>query len=114
MNRLNFEMFLSGFMGAGIEFLEIVAIAYALASFRLCARSVSGNSRWIWYYSDSGDWVGSRLNGIPIQPLRCLAGVVLLYFGVTIVFILHGYLMKIPDLFIRLGTGILLVTFGTF
>jgi uncharacterized membrane protein len=32
MNRLNFEMFLSGFMGAGIEFLEIVAIAYALAS----------------------------------------------------------------------------------
>jgi uncharacterized membrane protein len=25
-------MFLSGFMGAGIEFLEIVAIAYALAS----------------------------------------------------------------------------------
>jgi hypothetical protein len=31
MNSLNFGMFLSGFLGAGIEFLEIVAIAYALA-----------------------------------------------------------------------------------
>jgi uncharacterized membrane protein len=43
-----------------------------------------------------------------------LGAIAALVLTVTIVFILHGYLMKVPDVLIRLGAGVLLVIFGTF
>jgi uncharacterized membrane protein len=74
MNGLNFEMFLSGFMGAAVEFLEIVAIAYALARSGYVREAFWGTAIGFAIVLIAAIGLGLQLNLIPIRLLRCLAG----------------------------------------
>jgi Ca2+/H+ antiporter, TMEM165/GDT1 family len=199
MNSLNFEVFLSSLLGAGVELFEIVAIAYALARSGYGSEAFRGTLVGVALVGLCAMVLGPRLALIPIRLLQLIAGTVLLYFGwkwvkksvirkasgnragwienplrgrqldflekstrfsysnfivmfksaaletfevavivmtialgsnawfeavsgaicalvltVLIVLALHGHLLKLPDVLLKLGAGILLMTFGTF
>lgn len=199
MGFWNVEVFLSAFAGAGVEFLEVVAIAYALARAGFPREALRGTMASVVLVGLLAMLFGPRLVLFPIRWLQCLAGAALLYFGgkwirksvlrqarrkragwvehplkgrtlqlsggsqrfsylnfiimmkgaaletfeaivivmsialsskawveavsgaicafgvaFATVLLLHGYLLKVPDVLLKLGAGILFASFGTF
>jgi uncharacterized membrane protein len=199
MGFWNVEVFFSALVGAGVEFLEVVAIAYALARSGFPREAWRGTLVAVFLVGLLALLLGPRLALVPIRWLQCFAGSALLYFGskwirksvlrqargkragwiehplkgrqpgssgescqfsylnfiimvkgaaletfeavvivmsialgsrawfeavsgafcafgvaVTIVLLLHGYLVKVPDVLLKLGAGILFASFGTF
>ncbi|MBV9391661.1 MAG: hypothetical protein JOY96_07200 [Verrucomicrobia bacterium] len=192
------DIFLSALMGAGVEFLEIVAIAYALARSGFAQEALWGSIVGIVVVGVASAALGTRLMLVPLRLLQLFAGVVLLYFGwkwvqksvrrsaagkragwitnplegalleprdpsgfscgnflvmaksaaleafeiamivttialsskawieslagmiaalvltISVVCALHGVLVKLPDVLLKLGAGLLLLSFGTF
>jgi Ca2+/H+ antiporter, TMEM165/GDT1 family len=193
------EIFLSAFLGAGVEFLEIVAIAYALGRSGFVREALWGSVAGIALVTAAALLLGTRLTAIPLRWVQLTAGLVLLYFGwgwtkksvlrwssgkragwiqnplrdpeleltadrakfsfgnfvvmlksaaletfevaiivitialssrawvetlagaglalvatVAVIWILHGVLLRVPDVFLKLGAGLLLLAFGTF
>jgi uncharacterized membrane protein len=87
----------------------------------------------------AGALLGPQLVLFPLRWLQIGAGTVLIYFGwitiglsstawlealtgasialaltVGLVISLHGYLQRLPDVFLKLGAGLMLLTLGTF
>ena len=195
---MNIGILLAAFVGAGIEFVETAAIAYALARAGFRREAISGTAAGLFMVAIASLLVGSSLRFIPLRPLQIAIGLLLLWFGggwvrkaikrqaahqrpgwvsdplgkigansalqakfsklnfivmtksaalegleaaivvvtlglastawveavigagvallatVGIVAILHGHLKQIPEVLIKLGAGILLVSFGIF
>ena len=199
MISLNSGVFIGVLVSSGIEFLEIVAIAYALGSSGYRREALFGSIAGTGGVAATGALVGPQLVFIPLRFLQIAAGVVLVYFGwkwtkksiiryavgkragwiqdplkgralatqeantgfsftnftimtqcaaletfevvlivitiglssrawlealsgaslalastVGIVLALRGYLQRLPDVFIKLGAGLMLLTLGTF
>ncbi|MBV9998450.1 MAG: hypothetical protein JO015_04965 [Verrucomicrobia bacterium] len=199
MGFWNFGVFFGALMGAGVEFLEVVAIAYAVARSGFPREALRGTVAAVVLVGLLALLLGPRLALFPIRWVQCLAGSALLYFGgkwipksvlrlargkragwiehplkgkkleslgnsrrfnhlnfiimmkgaavevfeavlivmsialgskawleaisgafcaagvaVTIVLLLHGYLVRLPDVLLKLGAGILFASFGTF
>lgn len=196
---VNSGVFIGATLSSGIEFLEIVAIAYALSSTGYRREALLGSIAGIVGVALAGALLGPALVLFPLRWLQVAAGVVLIYFGwkwtkksvvrqaagkraswianplqnkawdkdrstagfsyrnfvvmtkcaaletfevalivitiglssrawvealsgasialaitIGLVISLHGYLQRLPDVFIKLGAGLLLLTLGTF
>lgn len=196
---MNSGVFIGATLSSGIEFLEIVAIAYALSSTGFRREALLGSVAGIVGVAVAGALLGPALVLFPLRWLQVAAGVVLIYFGwkwikksvvrqaagkragwienplrdkrletspsqrgfsylnfivmtkcaaletfeaalivitiglssrawlealsgasialaltVGLVISLHGYLRRLPDVFIKLGAGLMLLTLGTF
>lgn len=196
---MNSGVFIGATLSSGIEFLEIVAIAYALSSTGYRREALLGSIAGIVAVAVAGALLGPALLLFPLHWLQIGAGVVLIYFGwkwtkksvirqaagkragwienplkdqawdkdgskagfsyvnfvvmtkcaaleafevalivitiglssrawaealsgasialaitIGLVISLHGYLKRLPDVFIKLGAGLLLLTLGTF
>jgi uncharacterized membrane protein len=196
---LNSGVFIGATLSSGIEFLEIVAIAYALSSTGYRREALLGSLAGIIGVALAGVLLGPQLILFPLRWLQVAAGVVLIYFGwkwtkksvvrqaagkragwienplknkhldtqhsgtsfsylnfvvmtkcaaletfevalivitiglssrawlealsgasialaitVGLVVSLHGYLQRLPDVFLKLGAGLMLLTLGTF
>jgi len=190
---------MSATLGTGVEFLEIVAIAYTFGRSGYVREAIWGTVAGLVTISVCAALLGPALRLIPLRPVQIFAGIILLYFGwkwvrksvirqaagkradwiddpvhgqqlasaehnlkfdygtfvvmfkstaletfevalivttlalgakawresilgaftalfITIgtVLLLHGHLRKVPDVMLKLGAGILLITFGTF
>jgi Ca2+/H+ antiporter, TMEM165/GDT1 family len=199
MISMNSGVFIGATLSSGIEFLEIVAIAYALSSTGFRREALLGSVAGIVGVAVAGALLGPALVLFPLRWLQVAAGVVLIYFGwkwikksvvrqaagkrvgwienplrdkrletspsqrgfsylnfivmtkcaaletfeaalivitiglssrawlealsgasialaltVGLVISLHGYLRRLPDVFIKLGAGLMLLTLGTF
>jgi Ca2+/H+ antiporter, TMEM165/GDT1 family len=199
MMSFNSGVFIGATVSSGIEFLEIVAIAYALSSTGYRREALFGSVAGILGVSLAGALLGPELMLFPLRWLQVAAGIVLVYFGwkwtrksvvrqaagkragwidnplknrsletdrtkpgfsylnfvvmtkcaaletfevalivitiglssrawvealsgawialvitVGLVISLHGYLQRLPDVFIKLGAGLMLLTLGTF
>ena len=199
MISINSGVFIGATLSSGIEFLEIVAIAYALSSTGYRQEALLGSIAGIVGVTVAGALLGPGLVLFPLRWLQVAAGVVLIYFGwkwskksvvrraagkragwienplgnkaleahpakpgfsylnfvvmtkraaletfevalivitiglssrawlealsgalialaitVGLVISLHGYLQRLPDVFIKLGAGLMLLTLGTF
>jgi len=199
MTPFNLQAFVGAALGAGVEFLEIVAIAYTLGRSGYVREAVWGTVAGLVTVSVGATLLGPAFSLIPLRPVQIFAGIILLYFGwkwvrksviqqatgkradwiddpldgqqlalagydpkfdygtflvmfksaaletfevalivttialsakawresisgaftalfITIgtVLLLHGHLRKVPDVMLKLGAGILLITFGTF
>jgi uncharacterized membrane protein len=196
---MNVGVFLSALSGAGVEFFETAAIAYAIARSGYRREAVWGTISGLIAVGVAAAIVGTGLQVVPIRLLQVVIGVLLLWFGwgwtkksvlrqargkragwvinpleaeeivlehrsrgfsrlnfvimaksaaleglevaiivitlglassawtealwgaaiafvltTAIVAILHGHLLKVPDVLIKLGAGISLLAFGTF
>jgi Ca2+/H+ antiporter, TMEM165/GDT1 family len=199
MMSINSGVFIGATLSSGVEFLEIVAIAYALNSTGYRREALLGSIAGIVGVAVAGALLGPALLLFPLRWLQIGAGVVLIYFGwkwtkksvrrqaagqragwienplkgqswdkvgskpgfsylnfvvmtkcaaletfevalivitiglssrawvealsgasialaitVGLVISLHGYLRRLPDVFIKLGAGLMLLTLGTF
>jgi uncharacterized membrane protein len=199
MISINSGVFIGATLSSGIEFLEIVAIAYALSSTGFRREALLGSVAGIVGVAVAGSLLGPELLLFPLRWLQVAAGLVLIYFGwkwvrksvvrqavgkragwienplrnkpletspakegfsylnfvvmtkcaaletfevalivitiglssrawlealsgaaialaitVGLVISLHGYLRRLPDVFIKLGAGLMLLTLGTF
>lgn len=199
MISINSGVFIGATLSSGIEFLEIVAIAYALSSTGFRREALLGSVAGIVGVAVAGALLGPALVLFPLRWLQVAAGLVLIYFGwkwvrksvvrqavgkragwienplrnkslettpakagfsylnfavmtkcaaletfevalivitiglssrawleavsgavialaltVGLVISLHGYLRRLPDVFIKLGAGLMLLTLGTF
>jgi uncharacterized membrane protein len=199
MISLNPGVFVGAVCSSGIEFLEIVAIAYALSSTGYRREALFGSITGIVAVTLAGALLGPALVLFPLRWLQVAAGIVLIYFGwkwtrksvvrqavgkragwienplknraletgnakagfsylnfvvmtkcaaletfevalivitiglssrawlealsgatialvatIGLVISLHGYLQRLPDVFIKLGAGLMLLTLGTF
>lgn len=199
MISINSGVFIGATLSSGIEFLEIVAIAYALSSTGFRREALLGSVAGIVGVAVAGALIGPGLLLFPLRWLQVAAGLVLIYFGwkwvrksvvrqavgkragwienplrnkpletnpakagfsylnfivmtkcaaletfevalivitiglssrawrealsgaaialaitVGLVISLHGYLRRLPDVFIKLGAGLMLLTLGTF
>jgi len=199
MISINLGVFIGATLSSGVEFLEIVAIAYALGSTGFRREALLGSVAGIVGVAVAGALLGSALVLFPLRELQVAAGVVLIYFGwkwtkksvvrqaagkragwienplrnkthetspsqrgfsylnfvvmtkcaaletfevalivitiglsskawlealsgasialaitVGLVISLHGYLRRLPDVLIKLGAGLMLLTLGTF
>jgi Ca2+/H+ antiporter, TMEM165/GDT1 family len=199
MISINSGVFIGATLSSGIEFLEIVAIAYALSSTGFRREALLGSIAGIVGVAVAGALLGPGLVLFPLRWLQVAAGVVLIYFGwkwtkksivrrvagkragwiedplrnkslettssqagfsylnfvvmtkcaaletfevalivitiglssrawvealsgasialaitIGLVISLHGYLRRLPDVFIKLGAGLMLLTLGTF
>jgi uncharacterized membrane protein len=199
MTSLNSGIFIGAFLSSGVEFLEIVAIAYALAASGFRREALFGSAVGILGVTLVGTLLGPELMFVPLRWLQIAAGLVLLYFGwnwtkksvirhvggkragwiqnplggriletqnaasrfsyinfavmtksaaletfevalivitiglssmawvealsgaslalaltVGLVVVLHGYLQRLPDVLIKLGAGLVLLTLGTY
>lgn len=81
MSSLNSGSCFGAFLGSGIEFLEIVAIAYALAASGYRREALLGSAAGILGITLVGALLGPELIFIPLRYLRLGAGVVLVFFG---------------------------------
>ncbi|MBV8215846.1 MAG: hypothetical protein JOZ08_21725 [Verrucomicrobia bacterium] len=192
-------VFIGTTLSSGIEFLEIVAIAYALSSTGYRREALLGSLTGIVGIALAGALLGPGSIHFPLRWLQVAAGIVIIYFGwkwtkksvvrqaagkragwienplknktlethdsrtgfsylnfivmtkcaaletfevalivitiglssrawpealsgasialvltVSLVISLHGYLQRLPDVFIKLGAGLMLLTLGTF
>jgi Ca2+/H+ antiporter, TMEM165/GDT1 family len=199
MISIDSGVFIGATLSSGIEFLEIVAIAYALSSTGYRREALLGSLAGIVGVAVAGALLGPELILFPLRWLQVAAGLVLIYFGwkwtkksilrqvagkragwienplrnksvetdtsptrfsylnfvvmtkcaaletfevalivitiglssrawlealsgaaialvitVGLVISLHGYLRRLPDVFIKLGAGLMLLTLGTF
>ncbi len=199
MMSINSGVFIGATLSSGIEFLEIVAIAYALSSTGFRREALLGSVAGIVGVAVAGTLLGPALILFPLRWLQVAAGFVLIYFGwkwvkksvvrqaagkragwienplrnktvetspsqrgfsylnfvvmtkcaaletfevalivitiglssrawlealtgasialaitVGLVISLHGYLRRLPDVFLKLGAGLMLLTLGTF
>jgi len=199
MISINSGVFIGAVLSSGIEFLEIVAIAYALSGAGYRREALFGSVVGIVGVALAGALLGPQLVVFPLRWLQVAAGVVLIYFGwnwtkksiarqaagkrsgwienplrnkpletspskagfsclnfvvmtkcaaletfevalivitiglssrgwlealsgatialaitIALVISLHGYLRRLPDVFIKLGAGLMLLTLGTF
>ena len=199
MISMNSGVFIGATLSSGIEFLEIVAIAYALSSTGFRREALLGSIAGIVGVAIAGALLGPALVLFPLRWLQVAAGIVLIYFGwkwtkksivrqaagkragwidnplrnkpletspsqagfnylnfvvmtkcaaletsevalivitiglssrswlealsgasialaitVGLVISLHGYLRRLPDVFLKLGAGLMLLTLGTF
>jgi uncharacterized membrane protein len=81
MPAFNFHVFISATLGAGVEFLEIVAIAYALGKSGYAKEAIWGTITGLGTISLCAMVLGPGLSLIPLHPVQIIAGTVLLYFG---------------------------------
>ena len=81
MSSLNSGSCFGAFLGSGIEFLEIVAIAYALAASGYRREALLGSAAGILGITLVGALLGPELIFVPLRYLRLGAGVVLVFFG---------------------------------
>jgi Ca2+/H+ antiporter, TMEM165/GDT1 family len=199
MMSINSGVFIGATLSSGIEFLEIVAIGYALSSAGFRREALLGSVAGIVGVAVAGALLGPALILFPLRWLQVAAGFVLIYFGwkwtkksvvrqaagkragwvenplrnkaleasspqrgfsylnfvvmtkcaaletfevalivitiglssrawlealsgasialaitVGLVISLHGYLRRLPDVFLKLGAGLMLLTLGTF
>jgi Ca2+/H+ antiporter, TMEM165/GDT1 family len=199
MISINPGIFIGAALSSGIEFLEIVAIAYALSSTGYRREALCGSVTGIVAVVLAGALLGPALVLFPLRWLQVAAGLVLIYFGwkwskksvirqavgkragwienplknralemdraksrfsylnfammtkcaaletfevalivitiglssrawlealsgasialvgmIGLVISLHGYLQRLPDVFLKLGAGLMLLTLGTF
>jgi Ca2+/H+ antiporter, TMEM165/GDT1 family len=199
MISINSGVFIGAVLSSGIEFLEIVAVAYALSGAGYRREALFGSVVGIVGVALAGALLGPQLVLFPLRWLQVAAGVVLIYFGwnwtrksigrqaagkrsgwienplrnkpletspskagfsclnfvvmtkcaaletfevalivitiglssrawlealsgasialaitVALVISLHGYLRRLPDVFLKLGAGLMLLTLGTF
>jgi uncharacterized membrane protein len=199
MTSLNLGVFVGVTLSSGIEFLEIVAIAYALSSAGYRREALFGSVAGIVAVTVAAILLGPELVLFPLRWLQVGAGLVLIYFGwkwtkksvvrqaagkragwienplknrsletdgakagfsylnfavmtkcaaletfevalivitiglssrawlealsgacialattIALVISLHGYLQRLPDVFLKLGAGLMLLTLGTF
>ena len=199
MASIHLGVFIGAALSSGIEFLEIVAIAYALSGAGYRREALLGSVTGIVAVALAGALLGPQLLFFPLRWLQIGAGAVLIYFGwnwtkksvvrqasgrragwienplknrpletdrsktgfsylnfvvmtkcaaletfevalvvitiglsstawlealagasialaltVGLVVSLHGYLQRLPDVFIKLGAGLMLLTLGTF
>jgi uncharacterized membrane protein len=199
MISMNSGVFIGATLSSGIEFLEIVAIAYALSSTGFRREALLGSIAGVLGVAVAGALLGPALVLFPLRWLQVAAGLVLIYFGwkwtkksivrqavgkragwidnplrnksleaspskagfsylnfvvmtkcaaletfevalivitiglgsrawlealsgasialaitVGLVISLHGYLRRLPDVFLKLGAGLMLLTLGTF
>ena len=199
MISLNPGIFISAALSSGIEFLEIVAIAYALSSTGYRREALFGSVTGIVAVTLAAALLGPALVLFPLRWLQVAAGLVLIYFGwkwikksvirqavgkragwidnplknrsletdrtkpgfsylnfvvmtkcaaletfevalivitiglssrawlealsgasialaitIALVISLHGYLKRLPDVFMKLGAGLMLLSLGTF
>jgi uncharacterized membrane protein len=199
MMSINSGVFIGATLSSGIEFLEIVAIAYALSSTGFRREALLGSVAGVVGVAIAGALLGPALILFPLRWLQVAAGFVLIYFGwkwvkksvvrqaagkragwienplrnktvetspsqpgfsylnfvvmtkcaaletfevalivitiglssrawlealtgasialaitVGLVISLHGYLRRLPDVFLKLGAGLMLLTLGTF
>jgi uncharacterized membrane protein len=199
MSSIHSGAFIGAALSSGIEFLEIVAIAYALSGAGYRREALLGSVTGIVAVALAGALLGPELLLFPLRWLQIAAGIVLIYFGwrwtkksvvrqaagkragwienplknrplemgrakngfsylnfvvmtkcaaletfevalivitiglssrawleafsgasialaitVGLVISLHGYLRRLPDVIIKLGAGLMLLTLGTF
>jgi Ca2+/H+ antiporter, TMEM165/GDT1 family len=81
MTSLNSGIFIGAFLSSGVEFLEIVAIAYALAASGYRREALFGSAAGILGVTLAGALLGPELIFVPLRWLQLGAGLVLLYFG---------------------------------
>jgi Ca2+/H+ antiporter, TMEM165/GDT1 family len=81
MTSLNSGIFIGAFLSSGVEFLEIVAIAYALAASGFRREALFGSAVGILGVTLAGALLGPELMFVRLRWLQIAAGLVLLYFG---------------------------------
>lgn len=136
MTPLDSGSLIGAFLSSGVEFLEIVAIAYALAASGYRREALLGSAAGILGVTLAGALLDSQLIFVPLRWLletfevalivitiglssrawfEALSGATLaLAATVGFVFLLHGRLQKLPDVLIKLGAGLMLLTLGTY
>src|SRR5260370_28786312 len=81
MISINPGIFIGAALSSGIEFLEIVAIAYALSSTGYRREALCGSVTGIVAVVLAGALLGPALVLFPLRWLQVAAGLVLIYFG---------------------------------
>jgi len=81
MISMNSGVFIGATLSSGIEFLEIVAIAYALSSTGFRREALLGSIAGILGVAVAGALLGPALVLFPLRWLQVAAGLVLIYFG---------------------------------
>lgn len=199
ISTMNTGVFVTVLSGAGVEFFETAAIAYAVARSGYAREAIWGTVSGVGIVAVSAALVGTGLKLIPLHLLQIAIGLVLLWFGwgwykksilrqashrragwitdpleaegihlesrnrrfshvnfivmfksaaletlevalvvlplglasgawaealsatgiallftLLLVAVLHGYLVKVPEVLLKLGAGILLLSYGTF
>ena len=78
---MNVQVFVSALLGSGVEFFEIVAIAYALASAGHAREALRGTVLGLLVVTVAALALGPRLSLVPLRPLQVVSGVILLWLG---------------------------------
>ena len=78
---MNVQVFVSALLGSGVEFFEIVAIAYALASAGHAREALRGTVLGLLVVTAAALALGPRLSLVPLRPLQVVSGVILLWLG---------------------------------
>ncbi|MDB9341620.1 MULTISPECIES: COG4280 domain-containing protein [Cyanophyceae] len=78
---INWSIFLAALGSTGIEFLEVVAIAYAIGSSGYVREAIWGSLVGLIVVLAVAIALGNGLQFLPLQPLQILIGSLLLWFG---------------------------------
>ncbi|WP_414575206.1 COG4280 domain-containing protein [Anabaena sp. CCY 9402-a] len=78
---INWSIFLAALGSTSIEFLEVVAIAYAIGSSGYVREAIWGSVVGLMIVLSVAIALGTGLQFLPLQPLQILIGGLLLWFG---------------------------------
>ncbi|MCC5622445.1 COG4280 domain-containing protein [Nostoc sp. CHAB 5715] len=78
---MNWSIFLAALGSTGIEFLEVVAIAYAIGSSGYAREAIWGAFTGLVVVLLGAIALGTGLQFLPLQPLQIIIGLLLLWFG---------------------------------
>ncbi|AFZ56309.1 COG4280 domain-containing protein [Anabaena cylindrica FACHB-243] len=78
---MNWTIFLAALGSTSIEFLEVVAIAYAIGSSGYVQEALWGSLVGLIVVLAGAITLGTGLQSLPLQPLQILIGALLLWFG---------------------------------
>src|SRR2546421_352542 len=109
---MNVSVFVSTFLAASIEVIEMVAIIVAVGVTRQWRGALAGTLAGLLVLAILIAALGTALQSVPLTPLRLVVGALLLVWSLGLAS--YRLVARIPRRALQLFVGALLTTFGTF